>query len=86
MLGVLDSCICAFAKEDRVGSGACSRRPHGWWLPRPSSHHTVFVGGRECSLLVERLPSRGFPSESKGRSLRPGIQGAPCPGFLYLTV
>lgn len=66
MLGRLGSCICVFAKEDRVGQGTCSRRPStDACLPCPSSHgHRPAWGCSRRSLLVETAQRR--PSWRRG--------------------
>lgn len=61
VLGRLGSCICVFAKEDRVGQGTCSRRPStDACLPCPCSHGLRPAWG--CS---RRLPPGGdCPAET----------------------
>lgn len=86
MLGVLDSCICAFAKEDRVGRGGAFEEATPMVATPPFLTPHCARGG-PCVLppggeTAQQRP----PFGERGPQPPAGTQGAPCPGFLYLTV
>lgn len=69
--GLPDSCICVFAKEDRVGGGHALGAPstEGFCPALPQLTLCPHVGGSQRLLLVETLPNGG-PWRSRPPELR----------------